>query len=326
MRSAQRRSLIATAGAAVCAGLAAAASCALPSYSVDDSLAPDGGTPTGVGGSAGASPTGGGGTSQGGSLPNVGGMLGECGPDGSYDDMVAVPGGYCIDQLEVSWEQYLDWINNILWGSPVPSQLDELAGCDDNWQDYPSFVGPDGQCTMGLLQASGAFPVVCVDWCDAAAYCIAMGKHLCGKRGGGSNAFDAFADPTRSEWHNACTSGGRHTYPYGNDYDANICTTKESGATSADAVGDNQNCASTEADYEGVRNLSGNVAEWEDSCNGSAPDSDCRVRGGSYDSQQDRATCADDTFEDRFAHKQMVGFRCCWQPDDGEPLTDAGAR
>jgi hypothetical protein len=54
---------------------------------------------------------------------------------------------------------------------------------------------------------------VCVDWCDAHAYCKPVGKRLCGKIGGGPNLYADYASASSSEWYRACSSGGSFTYP-----------------------------------------------------------------------------------------------------------------
>ena len=66
-------------------------------------------------------------------------------------------------------------------------------------------------------------PQVCVEWCDAQAYCLAVGKRLCGKIGGGPNALADYDDPTRSAWLNACSNEGTKDYPYGDLYDPTLC-------------------------------------------------------------------------------------------------------
>lgn len=266
------------------------AACVLPSYSVNESMGADGGATGGAGGS----------------LPEIGGKLDNCG--GSFlggPTMVPVPGGYCIDSTEVTWDQYEAWYT----GSPAPG-FDTLP-TECSWK---TSYEPDASCTIPFTPANAqTFPVVCVDWCDAYAYCKAMGKRLCGRIGGGTNAPSDFTDPTKSQWENACTSGGRYTYPYGADYDGSKCYTP--GAGSIVSVPAAATCQSPESDYAGVYDLSGNVAEWEDSCTAKKGESDyCRVRGGSFRDSAASTACDADLTTYRGTRQDWKGFRCCWEP------------
>ncbi|MBI4705726.1 MAG: SUMF1/EgtB/PvdO family nonheme iron enzyme [Deltaproteobacteria bacterium] len=164
-------------------------------------------------------------------------------------------------------------------------------------------------------------PAVCVDWCDAWAYCLAVGKRLCGAIGGGANGFADFADPARRQWYNACTACGQLAYPYGQIYDGTRCNTKDVGP--ADDAGNEQSapvdtfkdCQSSVAGYTGIYHLSGNVEEWTDACDGTSSANDhCRVRGGSFDTPAERAACAYGGDELRKTANAFVGFRCCWDP------------
>lgn len=117
-------------------------------------------------------------------------------------------------------------------------------------------------------------PMVCVDWCDAHAYCKAVGKRLCGAIGGGETSFEAHADPGVSQWMAACSSAGLFHYPYGNTFDPHACNGAElqpeecvtQGRCRARAVATLPECRGPEAPFNGVYDLSGNVSEWEDSC------------------------------------------------------------
>ncbi len=222
---------------------------------------------------------------------------GKCGcPGTGGPKMVAMPQGYCIDSTEVTADQYQTWLNT------NPLVAGQPAYC--SWNDsYTPF------CT-----SSWNYPVGCVDWCDAYAYCRAVGKRLCGKIGGGANDYGSYADRTQSQWYNACTSGGKNAYPYGSVYGGATCNGKDAGKMAATAAGSMASCQSSEAGYSGVYDLSGNMYEWEDSCNGSSGKEDgCRIRGGSFFFLSDRLRCADLYRYDyqRSATASDVGFRCC---------------
>jgi len=62
----------------------------------------------------------------------------------------------------------------------------------------------------------------------------------------------------------------------------------------------------------GLYDMSGDVAEWEDSCSGAIGSSDsCRIRGGSFESSAADLRCDADKQLTRDGHAADVGFRCC---------------
>lgn len=72
----------------------------------------------------------------------------------------------------------------------------------------------------------------------------------------------------------------------------------------------------------GLYHMSGNVAEWEDACDGTAANANCRVRGGSFLAANDPTTlsCGGMRMVQRVppppAQGEMdplrdIGFRCC---------------
>jgi sulfatase modifying factor 1 len=188
-------------------------------------------------------------------------------PSGSSD--------YQIDATEVTRGQYEGWLAT---DPALPAAGDAACG----WKSSGSYVQASSCMTSSdVCQGTGCdhYPVVCVDWCDAYHYCAAVGKRLCGRIGGGSNAYSSYTDAGASQWYRACSSGGANTYPYGNTYQSSYCNGPSDAVV---AVGTMTQCQSTISGYTGVYDLSGNVWEWEDSCNDTTGQSDqCRLRGGS---------------------------------------------
>jgi sulfatase modifying factor 1 len=218
-------------------------------------------------------------------------------------DMVRLPGDFCIDTTEVTRGHYEAWLDT------SPSTSGQTSACSGN-EDYT----PSCSWTPG---SDENLPVVCVDWCDAKAFCDAAGKRLCGRIGDGSGyPFESYDDASISEWHAACTSGGTYDYPYGDDVDTTICR----GADAEDyttwglgEVGSFTGCHSPDASYSDVYDLSGNAAEWDNGCDGEGPDDPCRIRGGSYQHHEHGLRCAmaQELRWPRMRRVAAVGFRCC---------------
>ena len=217
-------------------------------------------------------------------------------------DLVRLRDGYCIDSTEVSLRQYQEWLES------APDPRDQADDCDWN----VSFA-PSDYC-LSQAEEEGHYdnedyPVVCVDWCDASAYCKAMGKRLCGRIGGGSVSWEAYRDVESSQWYNACVSGdSERRYPYGKEYMWSYCNGYEYEAGAWLPVGSLRTCQSSVEGYGGVYDLSGNVWEWEDCCD----DGHCRIRGGSY-ANRIMLVCHADNEPPRepFYVHPHIGFRCC---------------
>jgi alpha-tubulin suppressor-like RCC1 family protein len=95
------------------------------------------------------------------------------------------------------------------------------------------------------------------------------------------------------------------------------------GAGTTIAVGSSLGCQSPDPLYAGVFDLSGNVSEWEDSCNGSGATAKCQGRGWYYylpgDFLYGPGYCADNnSATERSGFDPRRGFRCC---SDG-PVAD----
>ena len=149
------------------------------------------------------------------------------------------------------------------------------------------------------------------------------GKRLCGKIGGGTNPPASYIDADSSQWYRACSNGGAERFPYGDSYDGGACYGVDAPLFHPGNVATASNC---EDDY-GIFDLSGNVAEWEDSCsaNGAASDN-CLIRGGSLEDADTTAPsllCHSSSINDntpssasaaRSTLDEYIGFRCCLDP------------
>jgi formylglycine-generating enzyme required for sulfatase activity len=151
-------------------------------------------------------------------------------------------------------------------------------------------------------------PQPCVDWCDAHAFCKAVGKRLCGKIGGGAAPMPDATTLAVNQWYAACTSNGTYNFPYGISYDETACNTEVS---SPQPVRTKLNCQSRVTGYGGVYDLSGNVWEWEDTCQDTSPTAQCRTRGGGAGSASIFMSCDSLTFLARNTYDTTTGFRCC---------------
>ena len=230
-------------------------------------------------------------------------------PAGMLIVPIAGEGSYCIDQTEVSYKEYAVFYNASV--PPLPQ-----------FKPSPQCTGNDDYVPEGWPPSSDEqlYPVLGADWCDAYAYCAYVGKRLCGKIGGGSNASTDYADYAKSQWHNACTANGVNPYPYGASYQPSICNgigypIPDGGVAGPVQVEEATGAAKVHTCIGGVStflyHMSGNVEEWEDSCDDTAPTAQCRLRGGSHLSDAAALACSASASATRMSKSQARGFRCC---------------
>jgi len=138
----------------------------------------------------------------------------------------------------------------------------------------------------------GVLPTVNVSWDEAQQSCAKAGKRLC----------------TEDQWEKACKGPGNARFPYGNDFDANLCNTDDAqGRDRALAeAGRFPQCRS--AYY--VSDLSGNVAEWTASEFGDNLSSRTQ-KGGTYDRSVHAVRCSARMKGVPTERRPTVGFRCC---------------
>ncbi len=228
-------------------------------------------------------------------------------PTGMVIAPAAGGGAYCIDKYEVTYEDYTAFWNN----NPVAKQAPECTSSNTTFTPPKNWPLPPGK--------TNKYPITNVDWCDAYAYCNWAGKRLCGKVGGGAAVYTSFADHTQDQWYNGC-SAGANTYPYGSAFDKDLCigANWSFSGFSVDTYPGTRTAPTFPAQFcqgasPGLFDMSGNVAEWENSCAGSGASDNCRIRGGSYLSPDADLACAANRSGARDATFDDVGFRCCYQ-------------
>jgi hypothetical protein len=223
-------------------------------------------------------------------------------PMGMTEATIPGASSYCIDATEVTYGQYLTFYNaNFPFSTQPP-----YCSWNNDWTPKSPQITPL------------AVPVA-VNWCQAEAYCRnhTPSLHLCGQVGGGSVPQASFMDPDLDQWFNACSQHGNFSYPYGAAYDPTKCN----GSQSVDGGSLGPGLAATwpMCGPMTLLDMSGNVAEWEDSCSGTTGATDtCAIRGGSYldgagplrcDSGQTAGPITKPRNYDNAALD--VGFRCC---------------
>ena len=212
-------------------------------------------------------------------------------------------GHYCIDRFEVTRGGYRQFL--AAKGNDTSGQR---ADCTGNASFAPGFTLPD-DTSMDQL------PINQVDFCDAIAFCDWAGKRLCGAIDGGPLDFDAGrGDPNASQWYRACSNGNDHlhAYPYGNTFNDASCNAAHGNAGILLPVGSFPDC---EGGVDGgLFDMSGNVAELEDSCFTDGGRF-CSLRGGSFSNGfTDPTRCLYGGVDSWQAIDQgfgATGFRCC---------------
>ena len=259
-------------------------------------------------------------------------------PPGMTIIALSTGGAYCVDQAEVSKGQYNAFITS------SPSTADQEGACKQANNTFipraawpPATVPTSSDFTFGL-------PVHYVDWCDAYAYCKSKGRRLCGTLDGKPVTPGPANNMAASDaWYNACSAQGKQDYPYAvTGYQQMTCNGDGVGAVgkpmqanqrsqgfghpenqddgvylvvAADGVTPEHNGCQGGSTF--IYQMSGNVAEWEDSCDDATATSPCRVRGGSYKANNDATALRCDAVRSvprmptDDALLKDIGFRCC---------------
>jgi len=220
---------------------------------------------------------------------------------------VLVKNEFCIDSVEAPVGLYDDFFSN---SDPKTGQDPECAWNATFKPPYEPFSKSDPDYLNK--------PRTTVDWCDAVAYCRYWGKHLCGNRVDGG-AVSPSAQDNAGQWYTACTNNTSRQFPYGNAYDPKACNSDQDrpdgGTYTGIAVSPTK--STCQGGVPGLYDMSGNVTEWENSCDDPADASTrCRARGGTFWFKQD-SNCAPNAGDESVRNDSTnpwVGIRCCWSP------------
>jgi len=235
-------------------------------------------------------------------------------PSGRGPKMVLVEGRFsgenfrfCVDSTEVTQQQYEAFIKD---GGAIVNTHPACTG--------KMTLGPRPTCIGNEVQyqAYASMPIVCVDFCDALAFCQWSGKRLCGRTGDGGPIVgpDELGAKIQNEWYLACSQGGTRNYPYGDVVRTDVCTTQnpdagDSGvARPTTAVGTMPQCVGTTVP---AFDMIGNVREWVNACTPSQ--NACGTLGGDGNTppSSNAARCIDTGGSGPSSQGTRQGIRCC---------------
>jgi len=226
---------------------------------------------------------------------------------------------FCIDSTEVTNASYQAFLTAAATTPPR-----QATRCAWNTSFAPMTTGAG--CPTFDPVGRANYPVVCVDWCDADAYCRSVGKYLC--RAGSLDGNDPGPvtnplAPGGSQWVIACSADDtKRTYPYGADAMPGVCVDKKYLSTTP-GVQPVMSAAGCVGGVAGLYDMSGNASEWQNDCveavtSADGKEDECDAYGGAQSSDYADTTCtaaaaATDTAA-HFTRAQFAsdnGFRCC---------------
>ena len=232
---------------------------------------------------------------------------------------IVLPGvaSFCIDSTEVSQAQYAQFLAAKV--EPGKQSRDICVKRNLTFEPLVN-VGPEDWkgCPPGIWapETRGDMPASCVDHCDAIAFCEWAGKRLCGAIGGGPRpAEEKYEYLENSEWYLACSQGGKHKYPYGDTYEKGKCGDPPGPGEPGQLTGTfsptpaaPSECRGQEPPFDGVFDMVGNVAEWDDHCR---TEGICTLRGGGA-AAEPSIDCASIGETSAYNRGHVgVGIRCC---------------
>lgn len=221
--------------------------------------------------------------------------------DSGIPGMVVVPGGAFAFAIDVGEVTVHDWAVFAAAHQSTTGIPNLPAQCANH-----SLTFPANGCAIPKADLQ---PQTCVDWCQATAYCLGVGKRLCGNL---NPAFDLHTqadatDPQHSQWMRACTAPTQtQAYPYGDTADPTACNTLDSNLLVVKPTGDFPKC---QGGVPGLYDMSGNAFEWTAGCD-PVPDH-CYILGGSFRHAATDSQCSKFYAIDPTTTADDLGFRCC---------------
>jgi formylglycine-generating enzyme required for sulfatase activity len=153
---------------------------------------------------------------------------------------------YLIDKTEVTVGQFRRFVEATRYITEA-----ERAGGADVWAEDAWDTKKDASWKKPYFEQSDDYPVTCVSWNDATAYCQWAGKRL----------------PSEAEWEMAARGHDGRNYPWGNaaaDADGDYRCNAGPGKADADDYATTAPVGSYEigASPYGLMDMAGNVTEW----------------------------------------------------------------
>ena len=244
--------------------------------------------------------------------------------------LIDVPGAtkFCMDKTEVSRAQYDEFVKS---GTTPAAKHSE---CANNLERAPveRCLALENPCAG---ESCSSRPQVCIDYCDAEAYCSWAGKTLCGTDDGKELTKPLLQTEWNVVWQRACrgltSSTDKGTkFPYGNEFRPSVCNTSEREGTGCNKssktctplpVGTLPECKGA-GPYSETLDLMGNVAEFIYSVVPSELDGRglAQFAGSDYLSFDDKGPLECGYSKGSAGLRldeptEFIGFRCCKVPN-----------
>ncbi|MEA3351746.1 MAG: SUMF1/EgtB/PvdO family nonheme iron enzyme [Chloroflexota bacterium] len=151
-------------------------------------------------------------------------------------------------------------------------------------------------------------PVVFVRWGDAIAYCQWLSQ----------KTDKDYRLPTEPEWEKAAHGDKQRIWPWGNDWDTNLCNSREADINTTSPVGQYSPAGDSTSS---IADMAGNVWEWcsslyrhlpyraDDGCENLQASGDRVVRGGSFSDNKDFTRTDSRSSRHPNSSNRNIGFR-----------------